>query len=77
MPTIMQPRVRIPGTLSMLCFCHLNLKCNVKGTKINKMRPGLAHMYLKVGPSYLILANVGAFDVLDRDELFARLRPVD
>ena len=34
-------------------------------------------MYLKVGPSYLILANVGAFDVLDRAELFARLRPVD
>ena len=38
-PTILQPRVRIPTTPSML-FSN----CNEKRTKINKKRPGLAYL---------------------------------
>ena len=40
-PSILPPRVRVPSTPSMLFLiyiCHLNW--NVKGTKINKKRPG-------------------------------------
>ena len=48
-PTILPPRVRIPSKPSKLLFhlqsnlcyiCH----CIVKRTKINKKRPGLAHL---------------------------------
>ena len=47
-PSIRLPRVRVPSTPSMLFsiyICHLNW--NVKRTKINKKRPGLAHFKKK------------------------------
>ena len=41
-PTILQPWVWVPSTPSMLY--HLQYICHVKRTKINKKRPGLAHL---------------------------------
>ena len=42
-PAILQPRVRIPSTPSMLFFNLYYLNCIEKIMKINKKRPGLAH----------------------------------
>ena len=44
-PTILQPWVWVPSTPSMLY--HLQYICHVKRTKINKKRPGLAHLKTK------------------------------
>ena len=44
-PTILRPWVRIPSTPSMLfSICITYWNCNEKRTKINKKRPGLAHL---------------------------------
>ena len=50
--TILWPRVRIPSTPSTLFFnlCYWN--CIEKMTKINKKRPGLAHLKKIVNPFF-------------------------
>ena len=44
-PNILQPRVQIPSIPPKLFFNLYYCNCNVKGTKINQKRPGLAHFY--------------------------------
>ena len=72
-PTILRPRVRIPSSPSMLFFNLYRWNCiwNEKRTKINKKRPGLAHIWKRLVTGYTDSRLFNLIVVISDDDLEA------